>query len=231
MRAAIENTPTKGSFEGANLRYGVISDIHANLAALRRVLKYLDAAQIDRILCLGDLISFGDQPAEVIDLVRMREDCVVIAGNHDRHLSHPPIPSLALQEAINRQYSGVQQSYIYDLPEQAVVDEFILLTHKTLDPTDDEILDLPAAQRCLARLATEYPNCKVCFFGHTHLPTYFDGGELVFPEGAEMSIQLPVNRPVLINPGAVGLSRNGGQECACGVFDSAGNRMTFVRMK
>jgi len=50
------------------MRVLVISDIHANLTALQAVLK--DAGTVDEIWCLGDMIGYGPDPNQVVDMIR-----------------------------------------------------------------------------------------------------------------------------------------------------------------
>jgi predicted phosphodiesterase len=52
------------------MRYGLISDIHANLEALNAVLAALQAEAVDAILCLGDVIGYGPNPNECVSLVQ-----------------------------------------------------------------------------------------------------------------------------------------------------------------
>lgn len=67
------------------MRVAVISDIHGNRIALDEVLKDLEAHPADRIVCLGDAIQGGPQPAEVVE--RLRElGCPVVMGNADAWL-------------------------------------------------------------------------------------------------------------------------------------------------
>jgi len=65
------------------VRLAVVSDIHADLPALERVLSAIEGSRPDEVWCLGDIVGLGgDDPAEVVDIVR--EKCVlVLAGNHD----------------------------------------------------------------------------------------------------------------------------------------------------
>lgn len=63
------------------MRVGLISDIHGNLLALDAVLAELECADVDQILCLGD-VAVGPQPGEA--LARVRElGCRTIMGNWD----------------------------------------------------------------------------------------------------------------------------------------------------
>lgn len=65
------------------MRVAVISDIHADLAALERVLAAIEAAGPDEVWCLGDIVGLGgSEPAEVVDAVR-RTCAVGLAGNQD----------------------------------------------------------------------------------------------------------------------------------------------------
>ena len=54
------------------MNHAVISCLHANLAAVEAVLDDIDAQGIKTITCLGDLVGYGPQPNEVIELVRQR---------------------------------------------------------------------------------------------------------------------------------------------------------------
>ena len=67
----------------------VISDIHGNAVALRAVLADIDARGIERTICLGDIIGYGPDPLECIDLVRER--CAWgLMGNHDFGVLYEP---------------------------------------------------------------------------------------------------------------------------------------------
>jgi predicted phosphodiesterase len=60
----------------------IISDIHSNLEALMAVLGDICKQEIEDIVCLGDVVGYGPDPGECLDVVRAR--CrVVLCGNHD----------------------------------------------------------------------------------------------------------------------------------------------------
>jgi len=61
----------------------VISDLHATLAALEAVLRV--EPHFDQLIVLGDLVSYGPQPKEIIETVRQRA-FVAVRGNHDHAL-------------------------------------------------------------------------------------------------------------------------------------------------
>jgi predicted phosphodiesterase len=67
------------------MRIAIISDMHGNLIGLDAVLAEIRASNVDQIICLGDCIQGGPQPAEVI--TRMRElACPIVMGNADSFL-------------------------------------------------------------------------------------------------------------------------------------------------
>jgi len=66
-------------------RIAIISDMHGNCVALDAVLADLRRATVDQVVCLGDAIQGGPQPAEVV--ARLRElACPVVMGNADAWL-------------------------------------------------------------------------------------------------------------------------------------------------
>ena len=67
------------------MRLAVISDIHGNCVALDAVLQHLQAARIDQVVCLGDAIQGGPQPAETVQRLRAL-GCPVVLGNADAFL-------------------------------------------------------------------------------------------------------------------------------------------------
>ena len=64
------------------MRYGIFADVHGNLPALQAVVDVLRADRVERFVCVGDVVGYGANPQECIDLLQsLRAICV--AGNHD----------------------------------------------------------------------------------------------------------------------------------------------------
>lgn len=71
------------------MRTAIISDIHGNAEALRAVLRDIDERKVDRIICLGDIIGYGPEPLECVDLVAQK--CAwSLMGNHDFGVLYEP---------------------------------------------------------------------------------------------------------------------------------------------
>ena len=80
-------------------RTAIISDIHGNLTALEAVLEDINGQNVDRIVCLGDVIGYGPAPCECLD--RAMEFAFCILGNHDSSaLFDPEGFNIAAEQAI-----------------------------------------------------------------------------------------------------------------------------------
>jgi predicted phosphodiesterase len=64
------------------MRIAIISDIHSNLQALTKALSIIKNLNVDEIYCLGDIVGYGANPNECVDLVREYATYTVM-GNHD----------------------------------------------------------------------------------------------------------------------------------------------------
>src|SRR6476659_3086878 len=67
------------------MRIAVISDMHGNCIAFDAVLNDLELHPTDQIVCLGDAIQGGPQPAETVQRLRQL-GCPVVQGNADAFL-------------------------------------------------------------------------------------------------------------------------------------------------
>jgi predicted phosphodiesterase len=70
------------------MRLALISDIHGHLPALEAVLADIRARGADLLICLGDVVTLGLQPAETLDLLAQSR-CRFVQGNHDQAVLDP----------------------------------------------------------------------------------------------------------------------------------------------
>ena len=67
--------------------FAIITDIHSNLASLKKALKIIDEKeQIDQIICLGDCFALGPEPEATLEKLKEIPNCIFVRGNHDRYL-------------------------------------------------------------------------------------------------------------------------------------------------
>lgn len=206
------------------MRCLVISDIHANLAALEAVLA--DAAPFDRIWCLGDLVGYGPDPNECIE--RIREfDHVCIAGNHDwaalgkLDLNQFNSDARAANAWTHEQLTPTNRLYLERLPTKRFEDGFLLVHGSPREPIWEYVLDIDQAAANFNQFKT-----AICLVGHTHVPLGFvhdqDSDEyhmLIPPYPEPVRLSNPHMRMIL-NPGSVGQPRDGDPRASYAILDT-----------
>lgn len=192
----------------ALMRIGLLSDVHANLPALRAALDGLRAYGVDRLLVAGDLVGYGAQPNECVDLLAASgAEC--IAGNHDLfvldRLPNTRFPPLARRSAILTRavLSSDARTFLASLPRQRQVDGVVVAHGSPGDP-QEYVTSVGRALELLDRLRELAPGSSTLVLGHTHRQWCVVPGLGVLPLGPH--VQLPAGA-CLINPGSVGQSR------------------------
>lgn len=219
--------------------YGVISDVHSNLAALEAVLAELAHLGVDEILFLGDVVGYGADANACVELVG-RAASRAIRGNHDRIVGGEDSPwayeysSDEVRDAdlwSRRALTPGNAGMIRGLPPGPLgLAGGILLCHGSPRSEDEYLLSGEAAADSGAFLRGSYPGASVCFFGHTHTAIVLEAGGRALPERA--SHDLAAGGPFLVNPGSVGQPRDGDPRAAFGVFDAesrvySGRRVSY----
>jgi predicted phosphodiesterase len=213
------------------MRYGVISDVHANLHALDAALDFLATQHVDGYLCAGDLVGYGPLPNECVRRVRdLGGACV--AGNHDlivldRLSDERCIPlaraSLHWTRAVLDRES---REFLERLPLRATTPDAVLGHGSLVDP-QAYVLTEAQARACLRNLDRFAPGASIVVLGHTHRPMAVGlqcGSLLPGPAG---SVSLPPGEAVVLNPGAVGQSRSSDPRARVMVLDTGSRVATF----
>lgn len=215
----------------------IISDIHGNLEALEAVLSDIESQGIKRIFCLGDVVGYGPNPRECIDLVM--EKCeVTILGNHDQAaLFDPEGFNAGAERAIfwtrhmleSGDPAGNERrwEFLGDLPRMRREDKFLFVHGSARNPLNEYVFPEDVYnQRKMERifgLVDHY-----CFQGHTHIPGVFSE-DYTFQTPEELGYTLPLeDRKVLVNVGSVGQPRDGDPRSSYVVLDES--TVTFKRI-
>jgi putative phosphoesterase len=199
------------------VKIAIISDIHANLPALKAVLNDLDERKIDQVFCLGDLVDFAPWPNEVIELIR-QERIPTLMGNHDERIAfnYPIVPlakhngseTTARTAAIDysRQViTPANKAFLASLPRQlqlrfsfADVSINVLLVHASTRAIDEYIYANHDPDDLKAMMSEK--EADVLVMGHTHR-SYIRA----LPDGSGSSDKR--FSKVAINCGSVGRSK------------------------
>lgn len=184
-------------------RLGLISDVHANLDALKAVLD--DMPAVDRIVCCGDLVEYYDQPNEVCALVRER-NIQCIRGNHDAYTIGRLTPLETHRLAFRTDWTRdvLAETHLRWL-ESLDVEIRIRAGERRLwirhaNPWDEEAYLFADANDLLSRLELETGMTLVV--GHTHRP-----------------LHLRADQGWLLNPGSVGQPRDYDPRASYAVID------------
>lgn len=219
----------------------IISDVHSNWEALQAVLQDIAAHKASEVYCLGDLVGYGANPREVIDLLIDLDFPVVLKGNHDeavfkeplgfsrsarrallwtRGQLQAPVPTAGAADRRRLFLGGLPQSYR---------DGDVLYVHGSpRDPLNEyvypEHVRDPGRFGVLFWLVPRY-----CFMGHTHRPGIFTEDCRFYGPG-ELGETYRLSGPkVMCNVGSVGQPRDGDVRASYVLFD--GTDIIFRRVQ
>lgn len=199
------------------MKRAIISDIHSNLEALTAVLARIDELKVDEIFCLGDIVGYGPNPLECIELIRKRVK-VCILGNHDQAaLFDPEGFNAGAERAIfwtreQLEKAGSSRGFNYwdflgELPRVFKEGEMIFVHGSPRNPLSEYVfLDDIYDERKMDRLFSIIQ--KVSFQGHTHVPGVFTELREFFSPGEIESKYIIGEKKVMINVGSVGQPRD-----------------------
>ena len=207
------------------MNHAVISCLHANLAAVEAVLDDIDSQGITSVTCLGDLVGYGPQPNEVINLVRGRNiqtcqgcwDEDIIDGLNSCECSYPS----QLAERRGHRAHEWTAEILTDENKQFLAKLPMTLRRGTMlfvhgSPNSQHEYLLPDMNAFAALERVETAGAETMFCGHTHQPYVreLSGGSIrvrVQQKGMESAseeeLQLPMRR--IVNAGSVGEPRHG----------------------
>ena len=191
------------------MKIAVISDVHANLAALQAVLADIDAVAPDAAIWhTGDIVGYNAEPNEVVALLRDR-GAVGVMGNHDAAV----LGELEVRWFNDAAAAAVRwtathltpesASWLHALPKISEMGAATLVHASLLKPLEEYVINAEGARENLRALST-----PVLFHGHTHIPAYWalrgnQSASVVIDGHAQ-----PLLSPSLINVGSVGQPRD-----------------------
>lgn len=221
------------------MRALVVSDVHGNLQALQAVLSA--AGSFDELWNLGDIVGYGANPNEVIDIIRPLAR-INVRGNHDRVCcgltSSQGFNPVAAEAAAwtHRHLTPANLEWLRAVPQGPVLaSERALVAHGSPLDEDHYIISMRDAWSPLQRMSTE-----ITFFGHTHVQGAFSQQAPEWQEirplystrdaAEEFTFDVPSGTRHLINPGSVGQPRDGDWRAAFALYDTDAERVTFRRI-
>jgi diadenosine tetraphosphatase ApaH/serine/threonine PP2A family protein phosphatase len=218
----------------------IISDIHGNFEALQAVIADSKCQGVQDIYCLGDLVCYGPNPCECIDLAMKWK--LNLLGNFDHALSGNfdgfgvsayRSMNWTIAQMENKQNLEAYRKFMAKLPRTHQEGEFLFVHGSARNPLYEYVFpeDIYNQKKMDAIFALVD---RYCFQGHTHLPGVFteslqdDLYNFQSPEEIECFHKLD-NRKTLVNVGSVGQPRDGDWRACYTLLD--GNTVLFRRVE
>ena len=218
------------------MKYLILSDIHSNQEALRTVLSFVRRKPWDKAVVLGDVVGYGADPNQIVDMLRKLKPMAIVRGNHDKVCSGlengEMFNRIALEAAMwtRRKLTRSNLQWLKKLPQGPLeVDGKFAICHGT--PIDEDAYIFGELEALNVFRHTQY---DVAFFGHSHFPVIFalspEAITTVLTVAPSFRFKLRPGVRYLINPGSVGQPRDGNPLTSFAMFDGDTGVVTFHRL-
>lgn len=204
------------------MRWTILSDVHANLEAFEAVLEDLEKEEPIKKVFLGDIVGYGANPNECLDLLRNKAD-LCVQGNHDAGaigLTDLNDFNKDAKTAIlwtSKMIQPEHKAFLESLPIIGAKEDFTFCHATPYKPeTWYYIINFRDAIKSFHSFKTPF-----CFVGHSHAPSIIERNE----EGKvtqimSMDFTLNSSSQYIINVGSIGQPRDRNPQAAYGIYDS-----------
>ncbi|MGB9682580.1 MAG: metallophosphoesterase family protein [bacterium] len=216
------------------MKIAVISDIHGNLEALNTVLECLEK-DIEKIICLGDIVGYGPNPKECCDIIR-EKDIYSLCGNHDAACFDDSLIDYFnpyAREAIiwtRFQLTDEYVSFLKGLPFEGFLHGFRVV-HGAPGSPFDYIMTSSDAREAFLSFGED-----LCFIGHSHIMEFYEqkkGHPLVrqLPLRNQQELVIEDDKRYIINVGSVGQPRDRDPRAGYIVYDTEAKVIKAYRVE
>lgn len=219
------------------MRIGIFSDVHSNIDALDVVLERYAEMNIDRYVCLGDVVGYGGAPQACCEKVRPLVD-VCILGNHDAAVCGRMDYAYyyeAARNALDHHAASVSKEnleWLRGLP-YSVNEGGWCFSHGS--PANAESFDYVFNPAQAAALLLHWGDlAPVTFIGHSHLTKAFalgpPGTLARVHEVTADRIDFDPAKKYVVTVGSVGQPRDNDSRACFTVFDTDESTLTYHRV-
>jgi predicted phosphodiesterase len=209
------------------MRIAILSDIHSNLEALEAALKYIDENNVDKIFCLGDIVGYGPNPNECVEIITDVCERIII-GNHDH-----AVLGLTSIEYFNdfakisttwtaKKISAENRDCLAGLEFTFQNDQYTLVHATPSEPAQwHYILSENDAYHEFSSFEQH-----VCFIGHSHFPIVFSKKGF----SREKKLKLEKRNKYIVNVGSIGQPRDGNPKTCFCIYNPERNFIEYIRL-
>jgi diadenosine tetraphosphatase ApaH/serine/threonine PP2A family protein phosphatase len=214
------------------MRYAVFADIHSNLEAWGTVLEALKKENVDKFVCVGDIVGYGADPRECIDLLGPL-DVITVAGNHD----------WASIGKLDITYFNIyaRQAVLWTMKNLRITDKDYLGSLELVQSEDNFTLvhgslDRPEEFRYILHIESAKPSFRllektVLFIAHSHVPFVLSIKGEKEKYLAPGLLNLLKEERYIINVGSVGQPRDGDPRACYVIYDTERDIVEFKRIE
>ena len=191
------------------MKIGVISDIHGNIKALNIVLDELKKRNVNKIICLGDMVGIGSASKDVVQsIIELQNEFVIVRGNHEKYLIEG-MPKIIHDEGVKtsqkqidrniliaESLNDLQKKFIYNLPKEIIYNvegKKIYIVHYPMNKDGSFKKHIKEASIEENESMFSDIDADIYLYGHTHRQIYNTR-----------------NNKIFINPGSLGCPENTG---------------------
>jgi len=222
------------------VKIALLSDVHANLQALNACMAHAKAQGVDRWALLGDLVGYGGNPQEVVDIAMQLADegAWVLQGNHDAMAVKPPVNDDSLGSSTAQwtfeQLDASQRGFLKALPLTVLSGPLLLVHASAHAPERWHYVDCERAADLCADHALQHFDAKHVVVGHVHHQTVYYRGTgrsmMKFEPTAGVPVPMSSQRRWVATVGSVGQPRDHKPEAMYALYDETSGRMCFHRV-
>lgn len=220
-------------------QYAIMSDVHGNIQAFQAVLADIRARRIpdSRIIFLGDLVGYGGNPVECLQLMQSLNPMIWLKGNHDRDAEIGDMNTSNL-------YAITSISWTNEVLKKINAQDFasgLLPRNKKEDlffahgcPGDDEKqnIDKYIFPEDLELAFSLMDDKEICFVGHTHYPFCSikdNKGKIITYPAKGNKIDLNKINKAIVNVGSVGQPRDSNNKACYVVLEKTDEKRYIIK--
>ncbi len=215
------------------MKLGIFGDVHGNLPALQAVYERLKKEKCNQLVCTGDIVGYGPQPAECIDFM-IEKKIASVCGNHDE-CALLGCKGAEMNEVARDVIEWTREvleykhfKWLSELPKKLTYPSGVEIVHASHVPTKKwfYIYDQESAE-----LNFKYQKSEVSFNGHTHIPiiaSHIEGfADRLRPLKSGV---LCGGEQFMINVGSVGQPRDNNKKACCVTYDTKSKELEVIRI-
>ncbi|CAN2041888.1 Calcineurin-like phosphoesterase domain-containing protein [Candidatus Magnetomoraceae bacterium gMMP-15] len=220
------------------MRIAVFSDIHGNLEALEVFMADVSERNVDQYICLGDIVGYGANPNECIEMLQTLPNIKSVIGNHDaiairkiRSYNMNKKAALAILWTM-QELSSENIKFLYNLKPVIKMKNMIFSHSNPYNPFNWQYI---TTKEYAARIFSKTRE-KTIFIGHSHVPVIFTKHHLfkITYKVPDESVIVPgdkyKNKRQIINCGSIGQPRDSTPKLCYLIYDTENEQKEFYRL-